>query len=433
MINHGNFLIPEGLEFGEMKIAGSADFSELSPLYVIAWLDSEVTIDNTTYHFTGGNYNGILNGILFIVGTATYINSILNNLNSQSDKIMAVFTIPRLACPYAINNEITGADYCVLSGNYKAPAVTNTFASRPSSLDGYTPRNKKLLTYPYIYLGFNAQNGTKKIYRYEDFSNGTPVFKMISELNQNPTVYFLPRNYRGNSGDSITDCCSLNGYPTCSWKTDYFNVWLAQNSQIVSLNMQQEQYNYQVDAIKGGINLASNLIGGALGAVSQSKDKKGNITNEVNSGGIVGTLTSSALSGVEMASLDANHEFYIKQQMAQVEKQSMLPDSGSLGGSNATLLGYNFMNKDIFNRYNIKAQFAKRIDKYFDMYGYTINELKNININSRPNWNYIKTQGANILGNIPQYDLQTIKEMFDNGITFWHNPKTFLDYSQNNR
>ena len=119
--------------------------------------------------------------------------------------------------------------------------------------------------------------------------------------------------------------------------------------------------------------------------------------------------------------------------MAQVEKQSMLPDTGSLGGSNATLLGYNFMNKDIFNRYTIKAQFAKRIDKFFDMYGYTINELKNININSRPNWNYIKTQGANILGDIPQYDLQTIKEMFDNGITFWHNPDTFLDYSQNNR
>ena len=414
MINHGNFLIPEGLEFGEMKIAGSADFSELSPLYVIAWLDSEVTIDNTTYHFTGGNYNGILNGILFIVGTAKYINSILNNLNSQSDKIMAVFTIPRLACPYAINNEITGADYCVLSGNYKAPAVTNTFVSRPSSLDGYTPRNKKLLTYPYIYLGFNAQNGTKKIYRYEDFKNGTPVFKMVSELNQNPTVYFLPQNYRGNSGDSITDCCSLNGYPTCSWKTDYFNVWLAQNSEIVSLNMQQEQFNYQVNAIKTPIQGTSDILSQAL---------KGD----------VGALTSGATLGLDVASVDKNHEFYVQQQMAQVEKQSMLPDTGSLGGSNATLLGYNFMNKDIFNRYNIKAQFAKRIDKYFDMYGYTINELKNININSRPNWNYIKTQGANILGDIPQYDLQTIKEMFDNGITFWHNPDTFLDYSQNNR
>ena len=119
--------------------------------------------------------------------------------------------------------------------------------------------------------------------------------------------------------------------------------------------------------------------------------------------------------------------------MAQIEKQAMLPDNASLSSSNSTLLGYNMFDKNIFTRYTIKKEFAERLDKYFDMYGYTINELKNININSRPNWNYIKTQGANILGDIPQYDLQSIKEMFDNGITFWHNPETFLDYSQNNR
>lgn len=260
MINHGNFLIPEGLEFGEMKIAGSADFSELAPLYVIAYLDNEVTIKGTTYNFTGGKYNGILNGILFIVGTDTYINEILFSLKDKSDKIMSVFTIPKLACPYAINNPITKGDYVVLSGNYTAPEVTNTFVSRPSSLDGYTPKNKKLLTFPYLYIGYNPQNGTKKIYRYEDFKNGTPEFKMVSELNQNPTVYFIPRNYRGNDGDSITDCCSLNGYPTCSWKTDYFNVWLAQNSEIVSLNMAQEQYNYQVNAIKTPIQGMSDII-----------------------------------------------------------------------------------------------------------------------------------------------------------------------------
>ena len=29
-------------------------------------------------------------------------------------------------------------------------------------------------------------------------------------------------------------------------------------------------------------------------------------------------------------------------------------------------------------------------------------------------------------------ELKLIKNMFDNGVTFWHNPNTFLDYSQNN-
>ena len=27
----------------------------------------------------------------------------------------------------------------------------------------------------------------------------------------------------------------------------------------------------------------------------------------------------------------------------------------------------------------------------------------------------------------------SIKDMFNNGVTFWHKPSTFLDYSQNNK
>ena len=304
-----------------------------------------------------------------------------------------------------------------LTQNFNETPTIKTLLPRSNSLDGYLPRNKKLLTYPFIYLGFNPQNGTKKVFRYEDFANSTPSFKIISEINPNPTVQFIPQNYRGANGDSLSDNVSLNGYPTISFKTDTFNVWLAQNNDIISLQMQQENYNYSIDAIKGGM--------GMLGDMGKM------ITGDY--GSIGSGFTGYIDKGIDLMKLDKNHEFYIKNQMAQIEKQAMLPDNASLSSSNSTLLGYNMFDKNIFTRYTIKSEFAKRLDKYFDMYGYTINELKNININSRPNWNYIKTQGANILGNIPQYDLQTIKEMFDNGITFWHNPDTFLDYSQNNR
>lgn len=274
-----------------------------------------------------------------------------------------------------------------------------------------------MLTFPYIYLGFNPQNGTKKVFRYEDFQNATPSFKIISEINPNPTVQFIPQNYRGASGDSLSDNVSLNGYPTISFKTDTFNTWLAQNSEIVSLQMQQENYNYQIDAIKGGMGMIGDTGKMFLG----DSDSKGS--------GFNGFIDKT----VDLMKLDKNHEFYVKNIMAQVEKQSMLPDNASLSSSNSTLLGYNLFDKNIFTRYTIKREFAEKIDSYFDMYGYLINKVKVPAITGRPNWNYIKTQGANILGNIPQYDLQSIKEMFDNGLTLWHNPETFLDYSQNNR
>lgn len=147
-----------------------------------------------------------------------------------------------------------------------------------------------------------------------------------------------------------------------------------------------------------------------------------------------GTASSAIDLGLDLSSLDTNHEFYIKQQLAQIEKQKLMPDKVSMSSSNQTLLMYNLLQgSPIFYCYSIRREFAKRIDDFFSMYGYLTNEVDIPNLYNRPNWNYVKTIGANITGDIPQLDLQTIKTMFDNGVTLWHNPKNFLDYSKNNR
>lgn len=296
--------------------------------------------------------------------------------------------------------------------NFKQNPVIKNLVSTPAIIDGYTPKNNKLRTYPYLYLGFNPQNGTKNIYRYEDFANGTPSFKIISEINPNPTIQFIPQNYRGVSGDNVNDSSTMGGYPNVSYTTDVYNIWLAQNSEIINLQMEQEQYNYEISAIKGGINMTQGLVSAGTGNVS-------GVTDTVN-------------STLDLMSLDKNHEYYIKNQMAQVEKQKLLPNSATMGSSNSTLLGYDLMTNQIFARYNIKQEYAKRIDNYFSMFGYLTNDVKLPNLNNRSNWNYVKTIGANIIGNIPQMDLQMLKTMFDNGITLWHTTTNFLDYSQNN-
>mgnify|MGYP000003584765 FL=1 len=176
--------------------------------------------------------------------------------------------------------------------------------------------------------------------------------------------------------------------------------------------MSQEQFNYEMSAYKGGFDMISNLISAGTGNV--------------------GALTTSGTQAIDMNSLDVNHEYYIKNMMAQQTKQSLLPDSASLSSSGATLLGYNKMTRNVFGRYNISSEFAQKIDRYFDLYGYQVNNVKIPNRFSRNNWNYVKTQGCNIYGDIPEIDLQAIIQLFDNGITLWHNTKTFLDYSQDN-
>ena len=453
----GANLVPENLETGEYKVAATATVSELSPVYVWAYSDSKLKVidvndpqtiteydfERTTNPFVGvHNVNGIYNSLFYIVASSpvAYGNMIKSlALDNQSEKVIAHFTVPSLAVNTGNAIDFTAGNHHIdnfyLLGQ-KATATTKTLNSRPTALDNHTAVNAKLLTYPYVYVGFNPPQGSSKVYRYEDFTNGTPVFKFISEVNPNPSVYVIPQNYRGDTGDSMQDKCSLNGYPQVSSKVDVYNSWVAENSGIINVQANQAYGNLRYDTAIGTAGLVGTIGSTAMSAMGdvraqQIAESKGREYNEYSGGGS-GGLAGIASSALAMYKNQYNYDYYIKMIQAQNERQQILPDNVSLGGSNATLLGYDLMDNNIFTRYNIKQQFAERIDDYFSMFGYQTNKLKVPNIHNRKFWNYVKTQGINLLGNIPNSDLNNIKSLFDSGITLWHNPTYFLDYSQNN-
>jgi hypothetical protein len=80
----------------------------------------------------------------------------------------------------------------------------------------------------------------------------------------------------------------------------------------------------------------------------------------------------------------------------------------------------------------IKSRYAKQIDDFFTMFGYKVNELKVPNITGRPYWNFVQTIDCNIDGSIPADDLDVIKNMFNKGVTFWHNGANMGNYSLDN-
>ena len=61
----------------------------------------------------------------------------------------------------------------------------------------------------------------------------------------------------------MADISSIQGYPTISWSNDVFNVWLAQNKDIVNLQVGQETSNYNFDQLQNLTNMT-----GALGQVA---------------------------------------------------------------------------------------------------------------------------------------------------------------------
>lgn len=339
--------------------------------------------------------------------------------SQQADYIVTCFTVPILAVKSIYTPDLPQTD--VMNANNIENPIEYTVGSRPSSLNGYTPKNKKLLQFPFCYLGFNKSNGNNKVYKFEDFTNGVAKFQGICEVNPNPQAVLIPENYKGQI-QNLEEIAVVGGYPTVSYKTDTFNSWLAQNSNIIDIQYERSKYNYNMGLASNAVGVATDTLSGVLSAL-----------NPLELSGVGSSIASMSNRMLEVESSSKNYEYDIANMNAQIQAKELLPDNVSLSSSNATLIGYQKQSQQIFSIYTIKRQFAERIDKYFDMFGYKTNTVKIPNINNRPNWNYVKTIGANIEGFIPQGDLSEIISLFDNGITLWHNSSNFLDYSVNNR
>lgn len=440
-------LLPEGLEIGEPINNGTAEIELLNPVYVIAYagdpVEDKVILPPTPEYELSHSVNGVQTGVAYFVSTSIHLAEELKQINSMKmlDKVMTIFTIPALAVlgfeTFTKENLLNPAyDHGAwIFENMNTNGYDVTLFSNPSTLDGYNPRNKKLLTYPYLYLGFTAPNGNSQIYKYEDFTNRSPQFTIKSEINPNPQIYFIPKNYK-NDNLNVSESGVLQGYPSIGYMTDFYNSWLAQNSQLMNIDLSKQSQLYAVSNsqyINSGkmalVNYGGNLVEDAMLTVMAGI-------------GIGKGIKDTANFQQELMNLSydqqrnkINYETAISQNMALKEAQKLIPNTATLG-SGSTLLGYGLLKDNTFTRFSIRSQFARRIDKYFDMFGYMTNEVKRPNLNNRSNWNYVKTQGANIISKdttfIPQTELNEIKSLFDNGITLWHTVENFLDYSKDN-
>lgn len=180
-----------------------------------------------------------------------------------------------------------------------------------------------------MYLGFNPPNGTSKVFRFEDFSS-TPTFKLLSEVNPNPTINLIPQNYRGKNGDSLSDTVALNGYPQLSSKVDVYNSWLAENSAIINIQAKQAETNAILDIYSNAASMFAGIgntaISGASGATAETTGGQlGGVSGAL--GGTAGIINSAI--GVKRA--QANYDYYIKMLNAQKERQALLPDNVTLG------------------------------------------------------------------------------------------------------
>ena len=409
----GAHTVPEGLETGEYVCnAIQSLYSAANTCYIciaVSDLTDEVAADlNTDIRQFGGIYSGV-NYLVCDTPLAASKTIKAWDKAGKGEAITSVFMIPT-----TLTGTLTFKTYTTdgVTYNLAIPPYTSTYTTlatvnsitSPSTLNGYTPKNNKMFCYPYNYFYVTNNVGMDATFHYEDFINNTASFKTIGVITQGCSIKCYPMNYKKLS-DSGSYMPSYNygisgaKYPICSWNSDVYTNWLTQNGiNIAGITLNAAQAGY----LKGGLQMAA---------------------------GIGMAATGQGMFGAGMAATGARQIFDTMQENYQ---HSLIPDTAK-GNGNSGDITFSAGNMDIpLYKMSVRYEMAEIIDKYFSMYGYKVNIVKVPNITGRANWNYVRCIGANIEGLIPEFYMNEIKNLFNAGITLWHNPSTFLDYTQSN-
>lgn len=407
----GLHTIPEGLETGDYicddiikqnGLAGKGYYIIASTF--IPYLDQNDELIVSIGGDGGDVYNGIYNGLVYSAFTnstagVTKLKKVIQAFANagRNDDIYAIFIAPTLLLSEIEFEEPSWGVVKSSNTNYEyAWESFNTgFIYKPTTLNGYTPVNNKLLTFPYCYLNFNNGNGGSAIYKYELFKNSENFCDFSIAYSICPGLSTLLRPHYYESTQTFNHKADLIGgkYPTCGWISDAYTNWLTQNA----LN------------IKMGI--VGNSIQTSLGVFEMGAFPGQGVQN-----------IASGLSGIA----GSMKEVYLKREFTSPQAEGNINNGDiNFSSENTTFTCY---------KMSIKAEYASIIDKYFSRFGYKVNEVKTPNLNSRSAFNFIKVGGMDELvsGNIPSTDLEEINTIFRKGTTIFHNYNNIGNYTISN-
>jgi hypothetical protein len=265
---------------------------------------------------------------------------------------------------------------------------------------GYnTVKESKLLMYPYTQLILTDFKGNQVTYKTEYIND--PELKILvkgSVGTSNKSSYGIKEyNFNANGlQDVISDEYALinnepNDIPII---TDMLSAYIQGNRNSLQTQKDHIFFNGYMSVLGGALPLA-----GAVGG----KDVLGQ-----------GQAMTGMLSGA------ANTVMSIQQINAKIKDINNTPPSIAKMGSNTSYtIGNNFNGVFIIKK-QIKAEYIKKLQDFFNLYGYKVNEVKLPNLHTRQNWNFVQTADCVLTGNINNEDLNELKSVFNNGITLWH-------------
>lgn len=431
-VDYGDYILNNTFTSSESLITNSSSYQSKSALIIIqcsekigvchSYVNETVGEEIEDMYIIGGLPQGCWYYMFY--NTTEQLNAVRllkKNLDTlgKGDVIMNIFIAP----PQAVDTRFcicmmydaqgqetqTGFNCYIANGNTYLPKLLfSKTLTVPNKIGTYTPHNNKLFCYPYNYFLVSNNSGGVMDFHYEDF-NSAPVFKCIGTLSVGNSFCLLPDNSKKSQNTEYginTEMLMGTSLPCLSWDSDYYLNWIAQNGSMIRLE---------------GQNMIAESAGNVAGTFMQT-------SAQTNSDKLA-LLMAGATAATDLLNIND----WIDKTEEKINQAKAVPNSvkGNLGAGDLAFSIYGSVGYKFYN-YQIREDMAKKIDKYFDMFGYRVNEIKIPNLNTRRYWNYIQTIGVNLEGNIPQEALSELKAIYNNGITIWHDPTHFLDYSMTN-
>ena len=403
--------IEHGPYIGNGALIGDSRFSNFAYLVVTSKPVEQVT-PLTIYTNLGGI---IMNGFVYYCADSDAVENIVKRSTTEEKTfVLFVYMIPSVLIPANKINIDTG----IITG-FDSPyfASYEPISAIPTSLDGYTPVNKKLLCYPYQYCLMENTAGDSNILRYEFFGNNNKAVQIryYGVASIGCSIIAIPYNYK-NHVLALDESIVGPKYPTLPWSEDAYTNWLTQNA----VN------NTQKWIATGGQLLigAGMLAGGIAGTIAS-----GGTATPLTAGLIAGGVGNVIGGGV--SALDTSLEYY---------EHSREPDTfkgvNSAGDVLTSIgaMGFNYL------KMSIKSEYARKIDKFLTRYGYAINSVAYPNLQHRQNYNYIQISKDDNIGYVnnhnnicvPATSMDTINKICRKGTTIWNNHTNMGDYSVSN-
>ena len=360
------------------------------------------------------------------------ITSFLNKLveKNKIDSIGGLYAVPKVALSNVTTHEAYyldgGSAHMQYVGKNNSLPTMFKYSKKVSRYFGskayddnakendetkYQPRNSKCLTYPYQFINITNNNGSNLVGQFELGNDKKTVkYHYYFPCIEGNTSYGYLADYDGVSKNFDK---SLQGQtnPELPYITNTFSAYLSANQNSIANQYDTIERNLDYANKKTNVDTAFGLAGGLLSMA----------TGSFQGGMGIAQSLASGIMGYEGNQLTAkNQRKAIEASLADQQSRGNIAHGSFMGTACITSGQWGFKAQ----LYQVTNENIKMIDDYFSMFGYKVNVIKKPQFTSRKYWNYLKTSGCNVIGNIPQDALTTIKNMFDEGTTIWHD----IDY-----